>query len=148
MITQDLHKIFGGGFISFPNWVHFQYRLLVCSFAEEWAPSQALSVKFAWILRASFSRSALEGCLQMQIFLLLIFLNVDFYNRINHRVVGVLFSGNNANICTVIDCSKIDVQVFEEDCRGFHFLVQLQAYCLQLCWVMNSLAVSFKEFLL
>ena len=40
----------------------------------------------------------------MQIFLLLISLNVDFYNfRSSHRAEGFLFHGNNPNICTIID---------------------------------------------
>ena len=94
----------------------FQYscRLLACIFVGERALSQVFSRNFAQILRASFSRSALSGCFQMQIFLLLIFLNlnVDFYDfRSSHRVEGVLLYGNSTNMCFVIGCSKVGVEV-------------------------------------
>ena len=103
----------------------------------------------------------------MQIFLLLIFLNVDFYNfRSSHQVEGVMFYRNNTNICSAIDCSKIGAGVFEKGCGGFHFQfscrptvfarsLQLQlavfslqssASGLQLYQKMNSFAVSFQEF--
>ena len=65
--------------------------------------------------------SSVSKDFRFQIFLLLIFLNEDFNNKSSHRAESVLFYGNNTNIRTVIDSSKLGVYVFEKGCGEFHF---------------------------
>ena len=77
-------------------------------------------------------------------FLVVDFLNVDFYNfRNSHRVVGVLFYGNNTNICTVIDCSK-----FEKVCGRFNFYCSRRPTVFSCAGEWTLLRLVFKNFVL
>ena len=82
-------------------------------------------------------------------FLVVDFLNVDFYNfRSSHRVVGVLFYGNNTNICTVIDCSKFGVKVFEKGCGRFNFYCSCRPTVFSSAGEWTLLLLVFKNFVL
>ena len=103
------------------DWTHFQYscKRLACSFTGEWAPSEVFSRSFAQILKESFSRSGLGSCFQS-----LIFLNVKFYNfRSSHLVDGILFYGNDTNICSVTDCSKLGSRYLKKAVVDFIFCI-------------------------
>ena len=96
-----------------------------------------------------FQISYLGGCPQMYIFLLLISLNVDFYIfRSSHRVEGFLSYGNNSNICTIIDYSKLGVEIVEKGCGGFNFWCSCRPTVFSSAGEWTPLQLVLKNFVL